>query len=131
MAQEGHPVKGTWVGFWGPAKVQQNRVVVLMDFDGKTVSGMVNPGANAVPFKTARLDITPGKPAAKPGDLAGEPTFKVHFEAETKDPKGGSITIVADGTMQNVGLPNRSIAGTWVQTSGGKTVKGDFQIRRQ
>jgi hypothetical protein len=49
----------------------------------------------------------------------------------TKDAKGNPITIVADGTMQEVGLPNRSIAGTWIQTSGGKTVKDDFRIRRQ
>ena len=131
LAQEGHPVKGTWVGYWGPAKVQQNRLVVVMDFDGKNLSGMVNPGANAVPIKAARLDITPGKPPAKPGDPVGEPTFKVYFEAETKDARGSSVTIVADGTMQNVGLPSRTLAGTWTQTSGGKTVKGDFQLRRQ
>jgi hypothetical protein len=130
LAQEGHPVKGTWVGYWGPTE-SQNRVVIVMDYDGKNVTGTVNPGANAVPIKTARLDITPGKPPAKPGDPPGEPTFKLHIEADTKDAKGNATTIVADGTMREVGLPNRSIAGTWTQTSGGKTVKGDFRIRRQ
>ena len=129
-AQEGHPAKGTWVGYWGPTAAQ-NRVVIVMDYDGKNLTGAVNPGANAVPIKLARLDITPGKPAAKPGDPPGEPAFKIHIEADAKDAKGNSTTIVADGTMQEVGLPGRSIVGTWTQTSGGKTVKGDFRISRQ
>ena len=130
LAQEGHPAKGTWVGYWGPTATE-NRLVIVMDYDNKNVTGTVNPGANAIPIKTARLDITPGKPAPKPGDPVGEPTFKLHIEADAKDAKGNPITIVADGTMQEVGLPIRSIAGTWTQTSGGKTVKGEFKIRRQ
>ena len=130
LAQEGHPAKGTWVGYWGPTATQ-NRIVIVMDYDGKNLSGAVNPGANAIPIKLARLDITPGTPASKPGGLVGEPTFKIHIEADTKDAKGNSISIVADGTMQQVALPNRSIVGTWTETSSGKTVKGDFRISRQ
>jgi hypothetical protein len=130
LAQEGHPAKGTWVGYWGPSATQ-NRVVIVIDWDGKNLTGAVNPGANAVPIKVARLDIVPGKPAPKPGDPVGEPTFKLHIEAEGKDAKANSIAIVADGTMQDVGLPNRSIVGTWTQTTAGKAVKGDFRISRQ
>ena len=102
-----------------------------MDYDGKNLSGAVNPGTNAIPIKLARLDITPGKPAPKPGDPVGEPTFKLHIEADSKDAKGNPIKIVADGTMQEVGLPNRSITGSWSQTSGANTVQGDFRVRRQ
>jgi hypothetical protein len=130
LAQEGHPAKGTWVGYWGPTATE-NRLVIVMDYDGKTLSGTVNPGANAVPIKLARLDITPGTPPAKPGDIPGEPTFKLHIEADTKDAKGNSMTIVADGTLRDVALPGRAMVGTWTQTSGGKTVKGDFRINRQ
>jgi len=130
LAQEGHPAKGTWVGYWGPTATE-NRLVIVVDYDGKTISGTVNPGANAVPIKLARLDITPGTPPAKPGDIAGEPTFKLHIEADTKDAKGNSMTIVADGTLRDVALPGRAMVGTWTQTSGGKTVKGDFRINRQ
>ena len=130
LAQEGHPAKGTWVGYWG-ATGTQNRLVIVLDYDNKNLSGTVNPGPNAVPIKVARLDITPGKPAPKPGDPVGEPTFKVHIEVDAKDAKGNPITIVADGTMEEVGLPNRTLAGTWTQTSGGKTVKGEFKVRRQ
>jgi hypothetical protein len=130
LAQEGHPAKGTWVGYWGPTATQ-NRIVIVIDYDGKNLTGTLNPGPNAVPIKMARLDITPGTPPAQPGELPGEPTFKLHIEAGANDAKGNPLTIVADGTMQDVALPSRSIAGTWTQTSGGKTVKGDFRIRRQ
>src|SRR5690348_14089720 len=123
LAQEGHPAKGTWVGYWGPTATE-NRLVIVMDYDGKAITGTVNPGANAVPIKLAQLEITPGKPKAKPGDPPGEPTFKLHIEADSKDAKGNSTTIVADGTMRDVGLPGRLMVGTWTQTSGGKTVKG-------
>src|SRR5436189_6054764 len=79
LAQEGHPAKGTWVGYWGPTATE-NRLVIVMDYDGKTLTGAVNPGANAIPIKLARLDIMPGKPAEK-GEPVGEPTFKLHIEA--------------------------------------------------
>ena len=130
LAQEGHPAKGTWVGFWGPT-ASQTRIVIVMDYDGKNLSVVVNPGPNAVPIKLARMDITPGKPPAKRRDPPGEPTFKMHIEADSKDAKGNSISIVADGTMHEVGLPGRSMEGIWSQTSVGKTEKGDFRIRRQ
>lgn len=130
LAQEGHPAKGTWTGFWGPSATE-NRVVIVMDYDGKNISGTVNPGANAVPIKLARLDITPGTPPSKPGEIAGEPAFKLHIEADTKDTKGNVVSIVADGTLRDVGLPGRAMVGTWTQTSEGKTVKGDFRMSRQ
>jgi hypothetical protein len=141
FAQEGHPVKGTWVGDWGPSPTQRYHLVVFMDYDGKSVSGVVNPGPNAIPITLARLDITPGDPppvitaggapVASGGPPPKLPIFKVHIEAAAKDTKGGSVTIVGDGTIQNLALPNRAIAGVWSQTSGGKTEKGEFNIRRQ
>ena len=140
LAQEGHPAKGTWVGYWGPAQTVQSRIVLVIDHDGKAMSGVYQPGPNAVPLKVARLDITPGKPAvgvargnsgAAPQVPAVLPIFKVHFEMDGKDARGNLVSIVADGTMNNVALPNRSITGTWTQTSGGNTTKSDFKIVRQ
>ena len=133
-AQEGHPAKGTWVGYWGPTSTVQSRIVLVIDHDGKTMSGVYQPGPNAVPLKVARLDITPGKPASggrgntTPAIL---PIFKVYFEIDARDAKGAPVAIVADGTMQNVALPNRSITGTWTQTSGGNTSTSEFKIARQ
>ena len=50
LAQEGHPAKGTWVGYWGPTATQ-NRVMIVIDWDGKNLSGVVNSGRNAVPIR--------------------------------------------------------------------------------
>ncbi len=138
LAQEGHPAKGTWVGYWGPALTAQSRIVITIDHDGKTMSGVYQPGANAVPLKVARLDITPGTPATG-GGRGGRgnatpailPIFKVHLEMDARDARGNPVSIVADGTMNNTALPNRSITGTWTQTSGGNTTKSDFKIVRQ
>jgi len=102
-----------------------------MDYDGKTMSGVFNPGPNAVPMKVARLEITPGKPSPGKGVPPVLPIFKVHFEVDTKDAKGAAVAIVAEGTMQNTALPNRWIEGTWTQTSGGNVAKSEFKITRQ
>src|SRR3954465_12687563 len=67
VAQEGQPAKGTWVGYWGPTLTVQSRIVLVMDHDGKTMSGVYQPGPNGVPLKGARLDITPGTPAVGVG----------------------------------------------------------------
>jgi hypothetical protein len=131
LAQEGHPAKGTWVGNWGPTPTVQSRIVVVIDHDGKTMSGVLNPGPNMVPLKIARLDITPGKPSPGKGVPPVLPVFKVYFEADAKDAKGVPVAIVAEGTMHNVALPNRWVTGTWTQTSGGNSVKSEFKITRQ
>jgi hypothetical protein len=51
----------------------------------------------------------------------------VHFEADAKDKSGAAVHYVVDGKIENVGLANRAIAGTW--TVG--TTKNDFRIARQ
>jgi hypothetical protein len=130
-AQEGQPAKGTWVGNWGPATTVQSRIVLVMDHDGKTMSGVLNPGPNAAPLKVARLDITPGQPSPKRGVPPILPVFKVYLEVDAKDARGNPVAIVAEGTMHNVALPNRWITGTWTQTSGGNRVTSEFKITRQ
>jgi hypothetical protein len=139
-AQEGHPLKGTWVGHWGPSLTPQSRIVLVLDHDGKTMSGVYRPGPNAVPLKVARLDITPGTPAVgvargnsgqAPQVPAILPIFKVHFEIDAKDARGNPVSIVAEGTLRNAALPNRSITGTWTQTAAGTTSSSEFTIARQ
>src|SRR6185503_4983637 len=64
VAQEGHPLKGTWYGDFGSTPTGPRRdLTVVMNWDGKVVTGTINPGKNAVPIKTAMLDIKPGTPA--------------------------------------------------------------------
>ena len=57
FAQFGHPLKGTWSGDWGPTKDKQTHVVIEMNWDGKAITGNINPGPNAAPRDT--LSLTP------------------------------------------------------------------------
>ena len=130
LAQESHPAKGVWVGHFGAATTPQNRIVLVLDYDGKSLTGVLNPGPNAVPLKVARMDITPGTPAGR-GTAAVNPVFKIHIEGDGKDARGNTVAIVADGTMANVPLPNRVMTGAWSQTTNGNTVRNEFQVTRQ
>jgi len=112
FAQEGHPLKGTWLGDWGPSKADRNQVTVLLDWDGKQISGQINPGPGAIPISKATL----------------EPKgWLVHLEADAKDNSGKMVHYVIDGKIENLGLYNRSIVGTWNHDN----VKGDFKLSRQ
>jgi hypothetical protein len=35
LAQQGHPLTGTWTGDWGPTPTQHNQVTLVLDWDGK------------------------------------------------------------------------------------------------
>jgi len=107
-AQFGHPLKGTWIGEWGPNK---EHVVVELKWDGNMITGTINPGANGIPLKVATFDA---------------PKWVVHFEADGKDRAGNAVHYVIDGKVDNIGAYARFISGTWTQGS----VKGDFKITR-
>ena len=111
-AQEGHPLVGTWYGDWGPTPQQRHDVTVVMTWDGKAIGGTIDPGPDAVPFKTATLDSS---------------TWTVHIEAE-RPAKGAAAAVryVIDGKMENIGAYARFITGTWQQGS----QKGDFKVTR-
>ena len=47
-AQEGHPLSGTWSGDWGPTAAQRTHLTIVLNWDGKAVTGTINPGPNAV-----------------------------------------------------------------------------------
>ena len=112
LAQEGHPLVGSWHGTWGPTPTHRNDVTVVMDWDGKNITGAINPGPDAVPLTKASL----------------EPKgWVVHFEADGKDRTGKAVHYVIDGKIENLGLYNRSIIGTWTEGA----TKGDFKITRQ
>lgn len=111
LAQEGHPLTGTWHGDYGTSPTQRTPVVFLMHWDSKKVEGKVNPGANSTPLKAATLDAS---------------KWAVHIEADVKDAAGKLTPMVFDGKLDNVGSYNRTITGTW--TSG--TQKGDFKLTR-
>jgi len=126
-AQEGHPLTGTWYGDYGTGTLKRD-LTVVMKWDGRNISGMINPGANASPIKSAVMNITPGKPApeGQSSTTGTPPVFQVRFEVDTQNAAGGTDHIAFEGTIQNPVAGNRRISGTW--TRGGE--RGTFQIRR-
>ena len=112
LAQEGHPMTGSWVGDWGPSKDQRTRVVVAMEWTGKELKATINPGPNAIAAKVATVNPT---------------DWSLHLEADGKDAAGRPAKYVIDGKIDDLGTYNRSIAGTWMVG----TTKGDFSITRQ
>jgi hypothetical protein len=109
-AQEGHPLAGTWHGTYGANAAQRTDVTLVLDFDGKAITGMMNPGPDAIRFDKVTLD-----PA----------TWSVRFEAAPKG-AGKAAAIVIDVTIQDVTNRHRSLVGTWTQGA----TKGDFKASR-
>jgi hypothetical protein len=117
-AQEGYPLAGTWYGDYATGN-QKRDLTVIMKWDGKSVTGLINPGPDSKPITSVAMDITPGKPAPEgENSTTGiPPVFKVRFEVDG---------ILFEGTLQNPVAGNRTIAGNW--TRGAE--RGTFQIRR-
>src|SRR6266436_8074804 len=109
LAQFGHPLKGTWSGDWGASKENRTHVVLELSWDGKAITGRINPGPTEVALRSAMLDPS---------------TWSVHLEAERKDPSGSVIRYVIDGKLENIGAYQRFITGTWSQGP----VKGEFKV---
>src|SRR5215208_6515034 len=91
-AQEGHPLVGTWHGTWGPNAQQRTDVTIVIEYDGKAITGMMNPGPDSIRFDRVTLD---------PG------TWAVRFEATAKA-RGKAAPLVIDVTLQDVTNRRRS-----------------------
>jgi hypothetical protein len=111
-AQEGHPLKGSWLGTWAGNTVHSPDIVFVLNWDGKAITGTINPGTDNIPIKNATLNPQ---------------GWIVHLEADAKDPKGQAVTYVIDGKIENLHVPNRGIVGTWKSQRGG----GEFKASRQ
>ncbi len=102
-AQEGHPLKGSWIGEWSGNSDLGEFVLIVMDWDGSAVSGMINPGTDNMGIENVDLD---------PED------WSVTIES-------GGYTIEA--IIENLELPSRALVGTWRGRGG----EGNFEIVRQ
>jgi hypothetical protein len=118
VAQEGYPLAGTWYGDFTTGN-QKHDLTVIMKWDGRNVTGLINPGPDSRPITSVVMTITPGKAAAE-GQRSTEgipPKFHVRFEVDGR---------TFEGMLQNPVAGNRRLTGTW--TRGAE--KGTFQIRR-
>jgi hypothetical protein len=113
IAQYGHPLKGSWSGERTTGR-QQTRLLINLDWDGKEVTGIINPGPNAATVKKVNYDTA-------------DPTaWIVRIEAERKDNSGKVIPVMIEGKLENIGSYRRFITGTW--TEGG--TKSQFKVTR-
>jgi hypothetical protein len=111
-AQEGHPLKGSWIGVWEGNSIHGEFVLLVLDWDGKQVTGVINPGTDDMTIDEIRLD---------PDD------WSVHIEARAQDRDGRPLRYVVEGNIEQLELPNRAITGTWRN----ERERGHFEIRRQ
>jgi len=111
LAQQGYPLTGTWSGDWGVSPTARNQITVVMNWDGKNVTGLINPGPGSIPLASVYLDVT---------------NWGVRIQADTKDAAGKPVHIAADGRLEDIGSYHRTIRGTWRQGA----VSGDFRLTR-
>jgi hypothetical protein len=103
----GDPLSGTWVGDWGPSADDRNQVTVELKWDGKNLTGTVNPGPDAVELQKATFNPKTGA---------------VHFEADAKNRRGNPIHYLIDGKVEK-----STMTGSWSHDNR----KGDFKITKK
>jgi hypothetical protein len=111
-AQEGHPVKGSWLGTWGLGPDHLNDVIVILDWDGENITGIINPGTDNIVIENATLNPD---------------GWVLSFEVETENQAGTTLNYEIEGTLDNLAFHDRTFTGTWTHDSG----SGPFEIQRQ
>ena len=104
LAQQGHPLTGTWSGDWGSTATNRTQITLVLNWDGKNITGLINPGPDSIPISSVFVDVS---------------TWSVRIAAE-------SAHINAEGKLEDLGSYHRTLTGTWQQG----TVKGDFKLTR-
>lgn len=104
LAQQGHPLTGTWSGDWGPTATKRTQITLVLNWDGKNVTGLINPGPDAIPITSVFVDVS---------------NWTVRIAAE-------SAHLSAEGKLEDLGSYHRTLTGTWQQGA----VKGDFKVTR-
>ena len=111
IAQEGHPLVGSWHGDRGATAANRTPITLIMDWDGQVITGLVNPGYEHMTLQNAKLN---------PKD------WTVHFELNSKDSSGAAVRCIVDGKIDKLGSDRRTLTGTW---NCGST-KNDFKLTR-
>ena len=111
LPQQGHPLSGTWSGDWGPTPTQRTQITLVLNWDGKQISGLINPGPESTTISSVFLDVT---------------NWTVRIEADAKDSSGKPAHISAEGRLDDIASYHRTLSGTWNQG----TTKGTFKVTR-
>lgn len=107
MAQEGHPLKGTWRGTITTGSTTRP-LVIIMDYQGDEITGMINPGRNSYNYTSAELDA---------------PNWVLEASATTRE----GMDIRFQATLMDVGARNRYLEGSWSE----KGSSYPFKITRE
>lgn len=100
VSQVGHPAKGSWSGYWGTSAETKRRILLVLDWRNRQISGVINPGPNQVPVDKAELDVA---------------TWTLRLEANMPTSNGGKAPFVATGQLTNLGSwTTRTYSGTYV-----------------
>ena len=98
-AQAGHPVKGSWSGYWGPSEAEKHRILMMLDWQNNEIVGTFNPGPSDVKVEKATLNVA---------------TWTLTLEAHMPMPGGGTARYVTTGKLENLGSwNNRRYSGTY------------------
>jgi hypothetical protein len=84
---------------------------MVMNWDGKSITGIINPGPDSIPIGSVNVDYA---------------NWTVRIEADAKDSSGKAVHISAEGRLDDLGSYHRTIKGFWEQG----TMKGEFQLTR-
>ena len=107
QAQEGHPYEGTWRGTIGTGATAKP-VVMIIEYDGENLNGMIDPGRNSYRFENAQHDA---------------PNWKIDVTTQNR----AGETVAFSAVMHEQGAVNRYMEGTWTQ--GGQELP--FKITRE
>ena len=102
--QNTDPLSGTWKGDWGPSANDRNDVTLELKWDGKMLTGIVNPGPDSISIESASFDPK---------------TMRIHLEATLAR---RNLRYVVDGTIDN-----DKMTGSWNHPRR----KGDFQVTKE
>jgi hypothetical protein len=100
------PLSGIWIGDWGPTPSHRNSVTVHLRWDGRSLTGAVNPGPHALQFTKGSFDIRTGA---------------VHLEVEVRS-AARDVHYVIDGTVEG-----GTLIGIWYNDDN----KGNFRLIRK
>ncbi|PYP87371.1 MAG: hypothetical protein DMF61_10180 [Blastocatellia bacterium AA13] len=101
------PLSGTWTGDCGPSPTHRNQVTVELKWDGKVLSGTVNPSSDKIALQKCTFDAKTGA---------------IHMEADAKSRRGGDVHYVIDGNVEK-----NTMTGSWNHDAR----KGDFKLTKQ
>jgi len=89
-AQEGHPLKGSWLGTWTGNTTHDPDLVLVLNWDGKAITGMINPGTGNIAIKKR---------------LAESRRVGCAFRGRREGQISRALTYVIDGKIENLHLP--------------------------